>query len=334
LTIFEKKKKREFRRKQRAFFKQMEAILLESLARGEVMPGIARENVAKAGPPKEPIVITARNSKVRTISCMNEELLAELQRRDGDDSDIPFPAANISSGNLVKGDGRSHGRPAASGPPPSSLEGRPPLPHRRLALAASPPREPKCLSSVSTELDCIKHDSMDLSPEQIDFKTDINAVSHSIDNDLLEGEHLLDEPPLAETDNKIIDTDTGTAKQIDLKSSTEIARPSAVKAHNRRNTGGTIFVKSTMENPDIDATIRCICGIYRVHIVESTSRQRETEPQDVPPYQQRVDVDIFRHYGDRSKAHVSNRHLPSLADIESFFKRFYEKSMVSKTRCK
>ncbi len=318
----------------------MEAKLLDSLARGEVMPGIARENVAKAGPPKEPIVITARSSKVRTISCMNEELLAELQSRDGDHSDIPFPAANISSGNMVVGDGRSHGRLASFGPPPSSLEGRPPLPHRRPASAASPPREPKGTPSVSADLDYFKHDSMDLSPEQSDFRTDVNVDSHSIDNDLLEGEHLLDEPPTDESNNKKIDIHTSTAEQVDSKSSTGVARPSAVKAHNRRNTGGTIFVKSTMQNPDIEATIRCICGIYRVHIVESSSRQGQTEPQDVPPYQQRVDVDIFRHdytgnhYGDRSKSHAANRHLPSLAEIECFFKRFYEKSLVSKTRSK
>ena len=46
-------------------------------------------------------------------------------------------------------------------------------------------------------------------------------------------------------------------------------RPAPLGA--RRNTCGTIYVSSTMAAPDTDATIRCVCAVYRAHIVHSTS---------------------------------------------------------------
>uniref|UniRef100_A0A7S1BXU3 WW domain-containing protein n=1 Tax=Corethron hystrix TaxID=216773 RepID=A0A7S1BXU3_9STRA len=38
----------------------------------------------------------------------------------------------------------------------------------------------------------------------------------------------------------------------------------------RRNSGGTLYVGSTMSVPDIDATIKCVCAVIRTHIVQST----------------------------------------------------------------
>ena len=37
----------------------------------------------------------------------------------------------------------------------------------------------------------------------------------------------------------------------------------------RRNTCGTLYVGSTMSAPDKDATIKCVCGVYRAHILQS-----------------------------------------------------------------
>ena len=321
----------------------MEARLLDSLARGEVMPGVARENVEKAGPPKEPILITARSAKVRTISCMNEELLAELQTRDGDETEIPFPIVNVSVGNVAMGDGRSHGPISASGPPLCSLEGRPPLPHRRPASSASSQQEPTEQYSVNIDTELAKHDSMELSPEPSNLRTDVTNTPASIDNDLLEGEHLLDEPAFDEDNSKAPMMNTSNVEQVfsktSAKNSTGIARPNAVTLHSRRNTGGTIFVKSTMENPDIEATIKCICGIFRVHILESVSQARQTEVDNLPPYQQRVDMAIFRDdytgspvYGHKlsEKSNCNaNKSVPSITDIESFYRRFFESSQVS-----
>jgi hypothetical protein len=62
------------------------------------------------------------------------------------------------------------------------------------------------------------------------------------DSDLLAGEKLLDAPILNENVS-IGGEDNGIAVV-------------QVKNHVRRNTGGTIYVKSTMTNPDIKATIK------------------------------------------------------------------------------
>jgi len=43
----------------------------------------------------------------------------------------------------------------------------------------------------------------------------------------------------------------------------ELKKP---KMFTRRNTCGTMYVSSTMSAPDMDATIRCVCGVLRVYI--------------------------------------------------------------------
>jgi len=37
----------------------------------------------------------------------------------------------------------------------------------------------------------------------------------------------------------------------------------------RRNSSGTLYVESSMAAPDKDATIKCVCGVYRAHLVQS-----------------------------------------------------------------
>eukprot|EP00551_Chaetoceros_affinis_P012763 CAMPEP_0203666096 /NCGR_PEP_ID=MMETSP0090-20130426/3198_1 /ASSEMBLY_ACC=CAM_ASM_001088 /TAXON_ID=426623 /ORGANISM="Chaetoceros affinis, Strain CCMP159" /LENGTH=548 /DNA_ID=CAMNT_0050529881 /DNA_START=567 /DNA_END=2213 /DNA_ORIENTATION=+ len=39
----------------------------------------------------------------------------------------------------------------------------------------------------------------------------------------------------------------------------------------KRNTCGTMYVKSTMADPDKDAAIKCVCGVFRTHIIQSTN---------------------------------------------------------------
>eukprot|EP00549_Striatella_unipunctata_P007798 CAMPEP_0118679236 /NCGR_PEP_ID=MMETSP0800-20121206/3679_1 /TAXON_ID=210618 ORGANISM="Striatella unipunctata, Strain CCMP2910" /NCGR_SAMPLE_ID=MMETSP0800 /ASSEMBLY_ACC=CAM_ASM_000638 /LENGTH=471 /DNA_ID=CAMNT_0006575215 /DNA_START=121 /DNA_END=1536 /DNA_ORIENTATION=+ len=62
----------------------------------------------------------------------------------------------------------------------------------------------------------------------------------------------------------------------DEMSRLSIARP-AVPSSNlerpqmrKRNTCGTVYVGSTMSTPDKDATIKCVCGVYRAHVLQSS----------------------------------------------------------------
>lgn len=41
----------------------------------------------------------------------------------------------------------------------------------------------------------------------------------------------------------------------------------------QRNTCGTLYVSSTMSDPDKDATIKCVCGIYRAHILQAAHEE-------------------------------------------------------------
>ena len=45
-----------------------------------------------------------------------------------------------------------------------------------------------------------------------------------------------------------------------------VARPSLTK----RNTCGTIYLVSTLSDPDKDALIKCVCGMYRTHLMGSS----------------------------------------------------------------
>lgn len=47
----------------------------------------------------------------------------------------------------------------------------------------------------------------------------------------------------------------------------------------KRNTCGTIYVENTMTAPDKDATIKCVCGVYRAHLVQAA---REESHQETP----------------------------------------------------
>lgn len=49
--------------------------------------------------------------------------------------------------------------------------------------------------------------------------------------------------------------------------SKSVPRPNLSK----RNTCGTMYVKNTMADPDKDAAIKCVCGVYRTHIIQSTN---------------------------------------------------------------
>jgi hypothetical protein len=54
-----------------------------------------------------------------------------------------------------------------------------------------------------------------------------------------------------------------------------MSRPNLSKSNlskpnlSKRNTCGTMYVGSTMADPDKDAAIKCVCGVYRTHIIQS-----------------------------------------------------------------
>jgi len=239
------------------FFLDMEANILASLKRGELVPSVPLEETSDEGPPLEPIP-----TRVRTISGMNEHLLSEIHRSD--------QSLTEQKGVMV---------------------GRPPLPQRRPSTNTSkPPKAPVSMPLPPQRTSVVPRESNCLSP-------------------VLQGEHLLDGPILSDSDSIAL-----KSEKTDEKA--EVARPPAI--HQRRNTGGTIFVKSTMENPDIKATIKCVCGVYRAHIVASQPPTKSAPPKHMKGLNLKTFSD------DRSQPSS----IPSLTEIEQFYAKFFEKSQM------
>ena len=291
----ERKKRRERKRKDFAFFREMEANIRASLDRGELIPNTPLAATEKEGPPKEPLALLPKPARVRTISGMNEHILAQL--RDDNENTEQRGESHIPESYRPPG--------APAGPP---LKGRPPLPRKNSSLSSS----------------SLDPDPFVLSPEVTSRSECLTPNAANTEVDSLQGEFLLDEPLL----------DESAAERLPLESSittnsTGLARPAPLSAHIRRNTGGTLFVKSTMENPDIKATIQCVCGVYRAHIVQSAKRMSEGSP--VSTNSLHIDSDVFRddyehHEPPRNKKHVLP--IPTLHDIESFYEKFYERSQM------
>jgi len=333
----ERRARKQKRKYDRQFFNDVDRNIRASLKRGEVIPGIPIKETAKQGPPLEPMnrgdlaaaaaaVAAAAQSplkpRIRTISAMNEQLLAELQQ--------PQPSQQQNGGATSAAVYNGHHQSNAAAAhnhhqPPSSTvhqEGRPPLMPPRQQQQAKPGIDPNASGS---------QDSMDLSPDNVEPKRQPSSA------DDLRGEKLLDAPileaSLPTSDLKNHDPQRQQQQQQQLQ-------------HIRRNTGGTIYMQSTMENPDVDATIKCVCGVYRAHIVQAATRKTQLSPVSVftvvsdrdRQLHNNVDLDIFyddydtdrRHHNGDRRGRDNNKDwpVPTLSEIEVFYHDFFRRSQM------
>jgi hypothetical protein len=273
--LLEKKQKREQRRRDQAFFAEMERNILASLERGEKIPGAI--DLEKEGPPVEPEELPEPKCRVRTISGMNEHLLAQLN----DPTSILMPVKPFRYGN------------GSNQPTTKVMEGRPPL----------PPSHPHPQRPAPTS-------PLDSPP----------------DSDDLRGEDFLESPLMSEYDDNLAET----PPKRDQKTAPSKLTP---LSHVRRNTGGTMFVKSTMEKPDVNATIQCVCGVYRAHIVQSVAKVVVTGGSDdhrTTLHHAAVNMDVFRddHYEFQYHESKEPEHVPSLQEIQAFYMDFYQRSQM------
>lgn len=262
LKGMEKEQKKERRRVARQFFDEMEKNILDSISRGEVVPGIPFKETEKEGPPKEP----SPKSHVRTISAMHGILLEELganpktSRQDRYNNKLKTYQKAISQ----KGRGQN----------PVPTTGRPPLPGRDLVQSTS-------------------SSSCNKTP-----KSGINSDAKSSLQGTEDG------------------TDHQTAEQSNLD-------PMGQKiGHTRRNTEGTIHIQSTMTNPDVKATIKCVCGVFRAHIRQSIEDKYGAQKKKA---QSSLEFDVFDDHFDSSRRSLKN---PTLAEISEFYETFYQRSQM------
>uniref|UniRef100_A0A7S2EB28 WW domain-containing protein n=1 Tax=Ditylum brightwellii TaxID=49249 RepID=A0A7S2EB28_9STRA len=196
-------------KKQRDFFAAMEANILKNMAQG-VIPGTPQvkgcdedEGVAPLKPSGKHISFQkaplSKPKLVRTISAMDDTLLAELTKVDAfNDVDSPTSVADVAGQPIVAS---------------NKIEE-----DRAVDEAMKMSREMASCSSCDT------------SGESSAKKSARSSVSKSL------------------------------------------PKPSLTK----RNTCGTIYIGSTMSAPDKDATIKCVCGVYRAHMLQSVREETET----------------------------------------------------------
>ena len=332
LRALERQQKEERRKSDELFFREMEKNVQKSLEKGELIPGILSANqdsttknslqsFLHVGPPREPMsppqnvssdnLGSSPGSRIRTISAMDEVLLAELLQRDTGNTvpievrnrdDLPQRYPSMEHTSLPK-------------------SGRPPLPtcssqSRRNIADEDEDQCPMELSPDTVPIDKKSHPFLRDSSSSSLMSLDVSSPGLTHD-DALAGESLLDEP--------IQDELALIAEIATVAPNSRIPKAQ----HTRRNTGGTIYLENTIYNPDIQATIKCVCGVYRAHVVQgmendipkATAPSTETVSEEGTPYA--WNVKVFR---DKriSEAYAT----PSLSEILSFYQEFYQRSRM------
>jgi Cyclin, N-terminal domain/WW domain len=321
IRALEKQQKEERRRIDAVFFKEMEANILKSLERGELIPGIpsslSKNSTVKpfqsfftVGPPREPSSPPVSDTtgpspgRIRTISAMDEILLAELQR----------DAINDVAAEVRKQDDLSLRSIEYHWP----RSGRPPLPTGSSRRNAE-------------EEDNMSQCPMELSPDPVHsdkqdhpFHRGGITISQAIASpaltheDTLAGESLLDDPIQDETTMILEIAVAAPDRQLS-------------KAHHtRRNTGGTIYLQNTIFNPNVQATITCVCGVYRAHIVQAVQNNVGNSPapgdkSSDSTLPDTFNINVFR---DKRLRPAAIPLLPSLSEIHAFYQEFFQRSKM------
>lgn len=280
----EKEKKRERRRISRQFFNEMEKNIVDSMSRGEVIPGIQFIDTKKEGPPKEPFP----KSHVRTISAMHGVLLEELGTNLTDISSRQDQHKHKQK--CQKEMGKKGGEKTSA-----KVMGRPPLPGRNIARSSS--------YSKTRQLSGVNGDGTS-SPKGMEQK-----VSKEL-NSKFSGDNFLTASNIGKSSKRHPD---------DPKVSSKLS-----VGHTRRNTEGTIYLQNTMTNPDIKATIKCICGVYRAHIRQSKEDEHGAQKKKA---QSSLNFDVFDDDFNCSRRRRSLT-CPTLTEISEFYEIFYQRSQM------
>jgi hypothetical protein len=368
------------RQESEAFFRIMEANIYASLARGEVIPNVP-DPLPKEGPPQEPptnanTVQSSSSLRVRTISGMNEHLLAELQAQSAFASTTTTTASSRNSNN-------HHHHPAAAAFKTHPAEkGRPPLPPsmaNNITTTTTNPFETAVVVPHTTTANAVASfsinnqtnivtsssippqddDLLELSPDwesqPSSHKSTSTSTNNMVESEGLQGlDYLLPEetnttttttnqnPSMPTTSTTTLSQSTMVKQQHQSQNqqknnnnnnpSMTIGRPAPLGIHMRRNTSSNYYVRETMEKPDIDATIQCVCGVLRAHIVQNAAAN--PIPPTLPPHVVRIDWTIFQdapNYKTTRNSIMTPKpvpQIPSLEEIKAFYLEFYQRSQM------
>lgn len=118
----------------------------------------------------------------------------------------------------------------------------------------------------------------------------------------------------------------GAAVAVSPASASDSAAPPVTKPSlTKRNTCGTIYLGSTLSAPDKEALIKCVCGVFRAHLL-----QWEPSSGTHAGYSARTnEYDVFR---DRRSTgdyrHLDTTSIPSLSAITDYFRSIFLRSQM------
>lgn len=106
---------------------------------------------------------------------------------------------------------------------------------------------------------------------------------------------------------------TSSAEAESTAPSCDLAKPSLTK----RNTCGTIYLGSTLSSPDKDALIKCVCGVYRAHLLQANTSESSHESDRI--------------FDDEHSSRRSSKYqpcVPTLDDITNFYRDIFLRSQM------
>lgn len=158
-----------------------------------------------------------------------------------------------------------------------------------------------------------KHNTMEETVEtinHIDTETDANITPNQTKENQKCSKSVASRPNLIRPTS----THTLLEKAMSAAKKTTIEKPSIL----RRNTCGTLYIGSTMSAPDKDATIKCVCAVYKAHIQQSILECNDDGEIIDDKHDVFNDCNTCKDYIDA----------PSLQEITLFYREVFTKSQM------
>jgi WW domain/Cyclin len=312
LRQLERRRRAERRRRDRKFFDEMEANLMKALERGEIIPGVPFHETPDEGPPQEPLL--NRKPRVRTISGMDDVLLAEL-RDDSSATRNHHHHRQLHGGLAPKSILSSHTVSAGTNP----TTRKPPLPRPTSSKNHVVAFQDDMILSPDMLNDATGKHPFQKQQQEEQQQRQQRVFSPTPTDQELAGESLLDAPIHNEWSDCM---GTGICSAGSTAAAETSLSPTTCQ-HTRRNTGGTIYLQNTMTNPDIQATMRCVCAIIRAHIIQDHTKS-SSKSQSVPR-----EYLVFKDdYGSHTPRLKKTAPIPSLDEVTRFYEEFYKRSQM------
>eukprot|EP00980_Cylindrotheca_fusiformis_P011082 scaffold2551_cov113-Cylindrotheca_fusiformis.AAC.21 len=320
----EKRKMAEKEAKQKDFFASMEANILNSLSQG-VLPGSSQESEVERLASRKISVRGERPELERTISAMDESVLRDLIRRQPSihqPKKVESIQSTVSSLGGFESIIRQPSRLASVSEMFSDIPDEESNDHSddnalHMSLGSGfgldweETAALKKLGAIAKEMTDSEDDKPSDMPQEISLKGKDLSKMKTAPMPSRSTRSKSDSGSMFQKAKNI----GGRELEFDSDSDDDDDDQDAVRPVTRRNTCGTMYVKTTMSAPDIDATIKCICGVFRSHILTSECIDPETNSE-------------FEVFDDNRDSSVPTPKTPSLDEVTKFYRDIFLKAQM------